>query len=380
MTSIEWTDETWNPIVGCSRVSKGCEHCYAERVAHRGMSPQHRGLTVLGAHGPRWTGEVRLVEDRLAAPLSWRKPRRVFVNSMSDLFHDGLTNEQVAAVFGVMAACPHLTFQVLTKRPQRFREWFAWIADEGEALREQVGEDPPSGTPVPSACAMLATTDAVPGGILSRAHFETATRQPWPLANVWLGVSVEDQATADERIPLLLDTPAARRWVSYEPAIGPVTFRDEWLSRTCALGHFTHRNDTGYRPGECAHEGQFVCGFPLVGGLDWIVVGGESGPGARPFDLAWARSAIAQCRSASVPCFVKQLGAQPVSSEHAAIHDRHGIAAPCLSLHEARLLAPDYDGGRVVHPAPLRLRDRKGGDLDEWPADLRVREMPEVRR
>lgn len=330
-TSIEWTDKTWNPIRGCTRVSAGCVHCYAERQAARFAGPgqPYEGLVRIsekadGRREPRWTGAIRFVPEKLAEPLSWRKPARVFVNSMSDLFHEGVSDEQIAAIFGVMAACPQHTFQVLTKRPERMREWFEWIRCSPVSL----------GGP---------TVNAGRGAKWWAREYVDAIdvcARPWvwPLPNVWLGVSVEDQRTADERIPLLLDTPAAVWWVSYEPALGPVDFR-EHLSGD-SVGH-----ETGGPQG-------WVSGP----GLDWIVIGGESGPGARPFDLAWARSTIEQARAAGVPVFVKQLGARPMER----VDERHAMPP-------------------VTHKT-VTLRDRKGGDPSEWPEDLRVREWREVSR
>lgn len=359
MSSIEWTDKTWNPLVGCSRVSEGCRHCYAERFVHRKLSPQHRGLTLAGEKGPRWNGEVRLVEARLGDPLRWRKPQRVFVNSLSDLFHESVAFETIAAIFGVMAGARHHTFQLLTKRPQRAREFFAWVRESAEDMVASIGVAPGAAAEV-GFCASL-----VPFG---RDALRIALRAPWPLPNVWLGVSVEDQRTADERIPVLLELPAALRFVSYEPALGPIDFDlprcDEcgeaarawsedgapWCSeheRECSYGHwldFPSDGSFGVPAGEAAN-----------GGIAWAIVGGESGPGARPFDVAWARSTIEQCRAAGTKCFVKQLGARPIAA-------RHTIA----SL-----------GGEVAEP--LALRHRKGADPSEWPEDLRVREMPEVR-
>lgn len=369
-TSIEWTDVTWNPTVGCSRVSEGCTRCYAEKVAHRGMSPQHRGLTVLGKTGIRWLGVVRFLPERLDEPLRWRKPRRVFVNSMSDLFHEKLTNEQIAAVFGVMAAAPRHTFQVLTKRPERMRAWFAWAGGEIGSLRSDIlwrmRRAAIMASPAPAHRA-LGNPDVHAGGI------------DWPLPNVWIGVSVEDQATADERIPILLETPAAIRWVSYEPALGPVDF-ERWIApHTCCSGcgevaegdhdlcpsclednaittwgaDQLERWESGerYAANDGAGHDDLERGPPL----DWIVVGGESGPGARPFDIAWARSVIDQCHAANVPAFCKQLGSKPFY--------RSPIAPT----------APEDDRLDVV------LEDRKGGDMSEWDEDLRVRRFPEVR-
>jgi protein gp37 len=259
-SSIEWTDATWNPTRGCSRVSEGCRNCYAERVAARfsGKGQPYEGLAVQ-RRGSKWTGEVRLVPGRLADPLRWRKPKRVFVNSMSDLFHEKLSNEEIGAVFGVMAACPQHTFQVLTKRPERMREWFAGGGDDFDIAS--------------AACARLA-----------RVGFDTGCGSAfdpdeWPLPNVWLGVSAEDQATADARIPLLLETPASVRFVSYEPALGPVNLGDHlildhWASAPCRI--------------------------------DWVIAGSESGPGARPAELDWFRSVRDQCAAAAVPFFFKQ--------------------------------------------------------------------------
>lgn len=307
-TTIERTDVTWNCVRGCSRVSPGCGGaageggCYAERQAARFAGPgqAYEGLVRIGKQGPRWTGKVVLVPEKLGEPLRWRKPRRVFVNSMSDLFHEALSNEDIAAVFGVMAACPQHTFQVLTKRAKRMREWFEWIASH----EEDYGPPP---TFVAETCAenMGAEIDRL--------------EPPWPLPNVWLGVSVENQATADERIPELLACPAAVRFVSYEPALGPVRFTlrglpgwdEDWKYDTLAGREWASPRDD-IEPGTSPR-------------IDWVIVGGESGPGARPFDLAWARSTIAQCRAAGV-----------------------------------------------------RVFDRKGGTIAEWPADLRVRQFPEA--
>jgi len=352
VSDIEWTDATWNPIVGCSRVSPGCEHCYAERFVHRELAPQHRGLTVLGKgeKGPRWTGEVRLVESRLGEPLRWRKPKRVFVNSLSDLFHDALTNEQIAAVFGVMAACPHLTLQVLTKRPARMREWFAWLdgfAPEGDEPNASASGR--RGWERWECVRHAVRLGAVEAGEVLR-HQRSGDSAAWPLPNVWLGVTAEDQQRADERIPLLLDTPAAVRFVSYEPALGPVDFkniasaRDEMMLPLAGLTWSVRFTEP---PRVIRTHAK----------LDWVIVGGESGPGARPFDLAWARSAVAQCRAAGVPVFVKQLGANVERRRCRDCADNDGTC--------------EHDGLSCDG-----LKHRKGADPSEWPADLRVREFP----
>ena len=352
--SIEWTDASWNPVRGCSRVSDGCRNCYAERQAARFIGSvklkdfdeadldevvvrnlPFRGFAQRTKAGPRWTGRVELIPSKLDEPLRWRKPQRIFVNSMSDLFHENLSDEAIAAVFGVMSAAPWHTFQVLTKRPERMRMWFEWVTRE---LRS----DP----------AML-LDDAISALGLSlgamAAFYQRSRGALWPLPNVWLGVSVEDQATADERIPLLLQTPAAKRFVSYEPALGPVDFVP-YLFVPVPYGapsDLMPRNRSTFDPA-----------------LDWIIVGGESGPGARPFDVAWARSTVQQCRAAGVACFVKQMGAHPrVIAGVEDISYLHGV-------HYKE------DSIRLGEPATLDLRDRKGGDWNEWPEDLRVREFP----
>ncbi|MFC4373347.1 DUF5131 family protein [Nocardia halotolerans] len=239
-TSIEWTDQTWNPVTGCEKVSPGCDHCYAEGIAHRfAGTPQF----------PNGFG-VTLRPERLEEPLHWRKPRRVFVNSMSDLFHADIPDEFIAKVFATMARAPQHTFQILTKRPGRMR---ALLADTQKLLE--------------------ATTDEETAAAIYDA--------PWPLPNVWLGVSAEDQKWARVRIPVLLDTPAAVRFVSAEPLLGPIDL-SMWLE-----------NDPG----------KFV-----VPPLDWVIVGGESGHGARPMHPDWARGLRDQCVGAAIPFLFKQWG------------------------------------------------------------------------
>jgi protein gp37 len=325
-SNIEWTDATWNCIRGCSRISEGCRHCYAERVAARFSGPgqPYEGLAVMktvygqseceldplrapSRKEPRWTGEVRFITEHLEDPLRWKKPRMIFVNSMSDLFHEDVPDEWIDRIFAVMALAPRHTFQVLTKRPGRMLNYL--------------------GAP---GCMWRWTRHMPNMDGKSIGHWEDEFKQG-ALNNVWLGVSVEDQETADNRIPLLLQTPAAVRWVSYEPALGPVDFRSHFCGHCAghdfAGGFCTHRK----------HEG--------VQHLDWIVCGGESGPSARPFDVQWAISTVKQCKVSKVPCFVKQLGAHP------------------------------FDSTQPGRPH-LALNDRKGGEMAEWPEGLRVREYP----
>lgn len=238
-TGIAWTDATWNPgIFGCLEVSPGCAHCYAavqaERLGTQFKQANYAGLTRESAGvGRAWTGEVRVItEPRLLnKPLGWREPRRIFVNSMSDLFHDGVPFDHIDRVFDVMQRTPRHTYQILTKRPQRMQDYARSVV---EGLR----------TIEPGA---------------------------WPLPNVWLGVSVEDQRRADERVPLLQQTPAAVRFLSMEPLLETVT--------------------------------------PDLNGIGWVIVGGESGAIRRPFEVGWAESIADQCERAGVAYFGKQIGA-----------------------------------------------------------------------
>jgi protein gp37 len=285
-----------------------------------------------GPREPQWTGRVELVPEKLAEPLSWRKPARVCVNSMSDLFHESLPDEAIAAVFGVMAVAPWHTFQVLTKRAERMRRWFEWASDPRRGGALTVGRK-----------LNLATHEIMGGRAPSGAAIENTANETWPLPNVHLGVSVENQETADERIPHLLATPAALRFLSCEPLLGAVDLRwCEW----------------------CGRFGDHDCETSPEVGIDWVIVGGESGPGARLCDVAWIRSIVEQCKAAGVPVFVKQLGARPIAT-----------AAPLASPQSAESIMRhgEYD----PDPIEFRFRDRKGGDPSEWPEDLRrVREMP----
>ena len=285
-SNIEWTDATWTTITGCARVSPGCANCYAERMTATRLreQPKYKGLAVITPAGEQhWTGEIRLHESELATPLSWLKPRMVFVNSMSDTFHNDVPKYFLDRLFSFMARCSQHTFQVLTKRAERMRDY----------MQSNLVAPPPNvwlcGAPPP---------------------------------NVWLGVSVEDQKRADQRIPLLLQTPASVRFLSVEPLLSPIE-----LNVPAYVESGTWGMTVGPKCGLTARPWS-----PAT--VDWVIVGGESGPGARPCKVEWIRSVVQQCKAANVPCFVKQLGSA--------------------------------------------LRRGKGGDMNEWPEDLRVREFPTV--
>jgi len=278
-STIEWTEHTLNAFVGCRRVSEGCTRCYAERFVHRGMSAQHRGLTVMGANGPRWNGAVNYVPGRFDEMLRTKEPARWFINSLSDLFFEPVPFQTIAALLGMMAVAyaehGHVS-QILTKRPARAVEFFEWLRNEYDDPRA-----------VFQTCMGWFVGGAPPElQVKSKAWERAVARvldvdEPFPF---WLGVSVENQETADERIPLLLKCPAAVRWISAEPLLGPVTLDEAVLG---CKGHLAE-----------------TFGNPLI---NWVVWGSESGPGSRPMDLAWGSSLVEQCRAAGVACFTKQI-------------------------------------------------------------------------
>ena len=257
-TAISWTDATYNPVTGCSKVSPGCEHCFAEALSHR------YGWTTKPWTMPNAAENVQLHPDRLDQPLRWRKPRRIFVNSMSDLFHPEVPDQFLVDVFSVMAEASHHTFQILTKRPNRARDFLT-----GESIANDV---------------WLQTSRGVDG-----------RPSPWPLPNVWLGISAEDQRRADERIPVLQDTPAAVRFISAEPLLGPLdlsAFRP--FEGTC----YCQDEPDGCKP-------RFAIDCPEAG-IDWVIAGAESGPHARTMNDDWVRSLRDQCTNAGVAFFFKQ--------------------------------------------------------------------------
>jgi protein gp37 len=293
-TGISWTDATWNPVRGCSRVSEGCRHCYAELVAARFSGPgqAYEGLADRTRKGSKWTGVVRLVPEHLADPIRWRRPRRIFVNSMSDLFHEELTNEQIAAVFGVMGVAHHHTFQVLTKRAARMREWFAWVASRtigGQLMR---------GAAVCGIEAGNALREVDPKRYeeFQRVRW-LATPIRWPLPNVWLGVSVEDQDAHDKRAEELLACPAAVYFFSAEPLLGAIDASQSLRRMLRTHDGRLLRNDHPDAPGT---------GGTWRRPVDWIIAGCESGHKARSCGVEWLRSLRDQCASAGVSFFLKQ--------------------------------------------------------------------------
>lgn len=250
-TSIEWTEATWNPATGCTKVSPGCDHCYAESIAHRFAGTK--------AYPDGFAPTLR--PERLDQPLRWTRPRRIFVCSMADLFHDAVPDDYIARVFEVMARAPQHTFQVLTKRHARMRSLLS-----RPSFRDNL------------------------------AHWGAG----WPLPNVWLGVSTENQQWADIRVPALLDTPAAVRWISAEPLLGPIDLHPYWTHGTPGWGP--------EYPEPTSPTGITVQDVVTGPRLDWVVVGGESGRGARPMHPDWAERLRDQCYAAGVAFLFKQWG------------------------------------------------------------------------
>lgn len=291
-SKIEWTDATWNPVTGCSVVSPGCTNCYAMKLAGTRLKhhPSRAGLTRDTKAGPVWTGEVRTNWDWIDQPLRWAKPRNIFVCAHGDLFHEGVPDEDIAQIYGVMIAAHHLrghTFQVLTKRPSRARELLTsdmfWDQAMAVASSEIMDRTDPLNRRSDDARARCGTYDG---------------HNPPP--GIWLGVSAEDQARANERVPALLATPADVRFVSAEPLLGPIDFnripmpQDEDRECSALYGHEI-----------AGMVGNAVGWIPP---LDWIIVGGEAGRGARPMHPDWARQIRDQCAGARTAFFFKQWG------------------------------------------------------------------------
>ncbi|HEU4708779.1 MAG TPA: phage Gp37/Gp68 family protein [Methylophilaceae bacterium] len=326
---IEWTQATWNPVTGCSKVSQGCKHCYAEREWPRMSAPRPQPNVYTG----RAFTDVQCHPERLLQPWCWVKPRLIFVNSMSDLFHESVPFEFIAHVFWIMGVTTRHTYQVLTKRPQRMLEFFKWVEDGALTFPDdRIGKNSPDVKWQPATKSRGGYDNCGPG---------------WPYENVWLGVSVEDQATADERIPLLLKCPAAVRWISAEPLLGQVD-----LSRIGGdrFGYGAQNALSGapwvYLGPDADGRAMWELGEPRHNRLDWVVAGGESGPGARPMHPEWARSLRDQCSAAGVPFFFKQWGNWAPYCTHAEMLARD-YRLPDDDLHYVGI-TPDGLVGRDI--------------------------------
>lgn len=339
-TRIEWTDATWNPVTGCTKVSEGCDHCYAETIAHRfaGTPAYPNGFA------------VTLRPERLDQPLRWQRPRRIFVNSMSDLFHADVPDEFIARVFAVMALAQQHTFQVLTKRPGRMRSLLS--SDDFVRKSATFARDMWNGN---------ASLREAAGGWA----WDTTGLRPkvWPLPNVWLGTSVESQKWADVRIPQLLQTPAAVRFLSCEPLLGSLDLTGSGTSQKYWL---TGRPEWG--PEEVIGNGYVVQPLTVAPALDWVIVGGESGTHARPMHLDWARSLRDQCVAAGVAFHFKQWGewAPFGPDEMVGAKDEFWMDAAGKGTYQSRR----YDAG-VAHMIRVGKkaagRELDGRTWDEYP-------------
>lgn len=298
-SKIEWCDDSWNFIVGCTRVSSGCANCYAvNHVWRMAANPNpkirepRKGVVEQQPNGMLdWTGKIGVLPDRLLIPFRKQQPTRYFVNSLSDLFHENVPDELIDRAFAVMALTPRHTYQVLTKRPDRMRRY---AADPDAAARI---------ARFSSFETIISTPGRIDvgGDVMARWHREGV---PWPLPNVWLGTSVENQKAADARIPELLGTPAAVRFLSCEPLLGPVDLHPPAPAALRMLSRFYTRDafdPSGSQPETDRDRSK-------VPNVDWVIVGGESGPRARPMHPDWARSLRDQCVAAGIPFFFKQVG------------------------------------------------------------------------
>jgi protein gp37 len=348
MTKIQWTQETWNPLAGCSKVSAGCKNCYAIKDAVRlagndnpKIAKKYEGTTDKG----NWTGRINLASDEvLMQPIRATRPRMYFVNSMSDLFHENVPDEWIDKIFAVMALSPQHTFQILTKRAERMRdycqkrmsEWTDFGVSEtvkwGDIDYDLFHNSDGLLQHLKDAGWWWDWTPDEYGGD-GDLYYDGKT----PLPNVWLGVSCENQQTADERIPFLLETPAAIRFLSCEPLLEEIDLTKFFMYCT--------KHKSPENPMDCFSVEHYGTEWRKI---DWIIAGGESGAKARPCNIDWIRSIVSQCQNANVPVFVKQLGGN-------------------LS---------DQDLSECARASGVSMHHKKGGNPSEWAEDLRVRHMP----
>lgn len=297
-TKIEWCEETWNPIVGCTKISPGCDHCYAERMAKRlkamsekydgkGSDTLHRSATgpyaeVISAKGT-WNGFTSFVKSAMEKPLHWKTPRKIFVCSMGDLFHESALIRWIDMIIAMAALVPKHIFIILTKRPEKMFDYFKASKDD---LIERWGD----------ACYEIGVSDKNDDIDSPPCWIHNRLQDEWPMNNLWLGVTAENQEQANIRISILLEIPAVKRFVSVEPMLGPIDFYDIQKGN-----EFYHAlKGFGDISGSNGHFGGTK--------LDWVICGGESGPGARLMHPDWVRSLRDQCQNAGTPFFFKQWG------------------------------------------------------------------------
>ena len=391
-TSIEWTDYTSNLIKyrdpegrtvhGCIKVSPGCANCYASAWSARGLTGERDGAFT----AKRQATLTPYFDDAEAQRILRTRVtgKRVFVGDMTDVFGEWVPDALLDRMFAVFAMRPDLTFQLLTKRPERMRAYLSALDIQGYLLRQarsQLDADGCLSDQVWRGLKATLTDEQTTWikTVASTRHMSWLAvirdfgieppRASGPLPNVWLGVSVENQAAAAKRIPALLDTPAAVRSLSCEPLLEPVDL-EPWLRRVATSG-----------PGWRMTGGSAMAIADIV--LDWVIVGGESGPGARPCDVGWIRDIVGQCRAAEVPVFVKQLGAwgpcqKLPSGVGCFVRAGDVVLAPDGKAWPVRAdLTCEGEGMGAAYRKGV-YRDRKGGDPDEWPEDLRMRQYPDV--
>ena len=342
-TKIEWTDATVNAINGCTVFSPGCTNCYAMRLAGSRLRnhPSRAGLTIQTKAGPVWNGKVSLNRTALLQPLRWKRPRKIFWNAHGDLFHAEVPDEWTDEQFAVMAMTPQHIHQVLTKRTERMRGYLRNPATY-DRISRKVNEWP---------------VDEIGAGNEFTADFRLMQGQPLP--NVWLGTSVEDQTRASERIPMLLQTPAAVRFLSCEPLLGALELR---------------RIDTmAFRSSELI-DALLGCGMDFLGhptinfrGIDWVIAGGESGPSARPMHPEWVRKIRDDCRATGIPFLFKQWGAfRPAGPPTISLEADHRPVRNVFVHFDGKNSRPPSDMLEMGKKAAGRLLD--GVEHNEMPA------------
>lgn len=381
-TEIGWTHRpgtigrTWNPTRGCFPVSPGCANCYACRQGARFSGPgkPFDGFVKLTRGGPpKWTGKGSVLEEKLTEPLSWREPSTVFVNSMSDLFFEEFSFEHISAVFAIMALTPRHTYQILTKRPERALEFFAWLGrgvddDHRHKLNDAFGRYVWS---LRTDRYWIQTLGLDPYNPV----FEFEDKDPvWPLPNVWIGVSAEDQQRYDERLPALIQIPAAVKFLSLEPLLGPIEL-DLGMCHVC-MGTEYHSESIPDRPGYCTQPMCPECDVEIshywwnrtddcsdATGVSWVIIGAESGPGARHCETEWIRGLVKQCQDGHVATFLKQAVIASERNDADLSHPRHVITAGDGSAYHGKgaggpmITAPYLDGKQYIEFPTIEQED-----------------------
>lgn len=357
ISDLKWPIDSWDFLIGCSYTSPGCTNCYGKEKAawhaNKYVSSPYR--KVLQKHDGKyvaWNGEYAHVVGKFLAPLNQVRPRMILTNSTGDMFHPSVPHHMIAAAFGVMAAATRHTFLIVTKYPHRAKDFFDRALEDDRTRNPGIEATPGRLHCIHEALVYEMTYSG-------KEDFHTKwcpeIKGPWPLPNVWLGVSVENQVAANDRIPHLLQCPATVRFVCYEPALSPIQLDVLDYGSFASLSGLTGDISMAGRGTSPGME------FSKYPGLDWVVISGESGKQARPHELSWARSIVRQCRAADVPVHIKQLGSDVIET-----------GAPDGS-HDALDMQMQGAGFSRIHT--LKLTGR-GEHMSEWPVDLRIQEWP----